>query len=122
MRLAPWRGRARHSLPTRVHLAMLPLALPTRAVIFRRISLVLAVAISSAGCRCHMPTIHTEVNAEGRMLNEVPTPGNSGPVHPFNVPAANGDSCGPVVAVIDIDGLLLDMDMTGPGSAGENPV
>src|SRR5262245_20876676 len=109
-------------LPTRDYLAMLPLALPTRAVILRRISLLLALALPSAGCRCHMPTIHTEVNAEGHMLNEVPTPGNSGPVHPFNVPAANGDSCGPIVAVIDIDGLLLDMDMTGPGSAGENPV
>ena len=26
------------------------------------------------------------------------------------------------MAVIEVDGILLDMDMTGPGSAGENPV
>ena len=106
MRLAPGATAARHPLPTCDYLAMFPPASPMRAVILRRISLVLAVALSSAGCHCHMPTIHTEVNAEGHMLNEAPTPGNSGPVHPFNVPAANGDSCGPIVAVIDIDGLL----------------
>ena len=34
----------------------------------------------------------------------------------------NGECCGPAVAEIDVDGILLNMDMTGPGSAGENPV
>ncbi len=29
---------------------------------------------------------------------------------------------GPAIAVIDVDGILLNMDMTGPASAGENPV
>ncbi|WP_217550853.1 hypothetical protein, partial [Pantoea sp. GbtcB22] len=57
-------------LPTRDYLAMIPLA-STRAMTHRRISLDLALALSSSGCRCLMPTIHTEVNAEGHMLNEV---------------------------------------------------
>jgi protease-4 len=126
MRFAPWRDRSPPSaLPTCDYLAMLSPALKLRPPVIHSYLLIRGLALSSllvAGCHCHMPTIHTEVNAEGHMLNEAATPGNSGPVHPFNVPAANGDSCGPVVAVIDIDGLLLDMDMTGPGSAGENPV
>ncbi len=29
---------------------------------------------------------------------------------------------GPAIVVIDVDGLLLNMDMVGPSSAGENPV
>jgi protease-4 len=43
-------------------------------------------------------------------------------VHPFTVPRQDADMGGPAVAVIDVDGLMLNMDMVGPGSAGENPV
>ncbi len=74
----------------------------------------------SAGCH-HMPTVNTNVTADGHVINEGPTPGNAGPVHPFTVPHTD-EACGPAVAVIDVDGILLNMDMTGPGSAGENPV
>ncbi|HEY2760969.1 MAG TPA: S49 family peptidase [Pirellulales bacterium] len=81
----------------------------------------MAASLGLSGCKCcGGPTIHTEVCADGHVLNEGATPGNSGPVHPMAV--QNGDCCGPSVAMIDIDGILLDMDMTGPGSAGENPV
>src|SRR5215813_933256 len=94
-------------LPTCDHLAMFSPAFKRASLVH---PLIRAVALSSlvlAGCRCHMPTIHTEVNAEGHMLNEAPTPGNSGPLHPFAVPPAACDSCGPTVALIDVDGILL---------------
>ena len=74
----------------------------------------------STGC-CHTPTVNTNVTADGHMLTETPTPGNSGPVWGFTVPRHDAP-CGPAVAVIDVDGILLNQDMSGPASAGENPV
>jgi protease-4 len=46
---------------------------------------------------------------------------NSGPLVEMPV---EGQECGqgPTVAIIDVDGLLLNENMTGPMSAGENPV
>jgi protease-4 len=82
-------------------------------------SLMFSIALL-AGCH-HVPTINTNVNADGHLINEGSTPGNAGPVRQFTVPHSD-DACGPAVAVIDVDGILLNMDMTGPGSAGENPV
>jgi protease-4 len=46
----------------------------------------------------------------GRPLTEMPVDGPAAP------------DCGPRVAVIDVDGLLLNQNFTGPYSAGENPV
>ncbi len=82
-------------------------------------TLLLSIALL-AGCH-HVPTINTNVNADGHLINEASTPGNAGPVRQFTVPHTD-EACGPAVAVIDVDGILLNMDMTGPGSAGENPV
>ena len=80
-------------------------------------------AIVLAGC-CHGPTVTTNstVCADGHIINEGPTPGNSGPLHPFTVPRQDSCNGGPSVAVITVDGILLDMDMVGPSSIGENPV
>jgi protease-4 len=72
------------------------------------------------GC-CHTPSVNTNVTADGHMLTETPTPGNSGPVWGFTVPRFDSAG-GPAVAVIDVDGILLNMDLVGPASAGENPV
>jgi protease IV len=89
----------------------------TRAMIA---SLCVAVLLAT-GCH-HAPTINTNVTADGHMITEAPTPGNSGPLHEFTVPHRDGEAGGPAVAVIDVDGILLNMDFTGPASAGENPV
>ncbi len=80
-------------------------------------------AMLLAGC-CHAPTITTNstVCADGHIINDTPTPGNSGPLHPFTVPRQDDCNGGPSVAVITVDGILLDMDMAGPSSIGENPV
>jgi protease IV len=77
-----------------------------------------------AGCKHCMPTINAnmDMKANARTISESASPGNSGPVHPFTVPKQDAGMGGPSIAVIDVDGLLLNMDMVGPGSAGENPV
>jgi protease-4 len=75
----------------------------------------------ATGCH-HAPTINTNVTADGHMITETPTPGNSGPLHEFTVPHRDTEAGGPAVAVIDVDGILLNMDFSGPASAGENPV
>lgn len=85
------------------------------------LALICAVASPALSGCCHTPTVNTNVSAEGHVLTETPTPGNSGPVWPFTVPRHDAHS-GPAIAVIDVDGILLNMDMTGPASAGENPV
>lgn len=53
----------------------------------------------------------------------VPPVSDPGPVVPVVVRAgAAGPSASPRVAVIDVDGLLVNQNMTGLYSAGENPV
>jgi protease-4 len=91
-------------------------------------SFVLAVwfCAAMAGCHC-MPTVN--VNATAHVKPELPV-NNPGPVVAQTVAADHGAdcdcedccSCTPKVAVIDVDGLIVNSDMTGLGSAGENPV
>jgi protease-4 len=106
----------------RDYLAMHSPQLRLRLATLNRLTAGLLILLPlSAGC-CHMPTINANANvcADGHLVNEVVTPGNAGPVHPFAVPPYG--NCGPTIAVIDVDGVLLNMDMVGPGSAGENPM
>src|ERR1043165_5052094 len=100
----------------------MPQARVHSAPALRLFSLLLAAALAPlAGC-CHGPTLKTNVTGHAHMLNESPTPGNTGPVQPFTIPAANAGCCGPAVALIEVDGLMMDSNFVGPGSAGENPV
>ena len=57
----------------------------------------------------------------GRIVNEAPPQNNVSPVLPNRVPLT-GQCEGRRVAIIDVDGLLLNADMVGPSSHGENPV
>lgn len=78
--------------------------------------LVLAGLASCAGCK--LPQVQACVSA--RVRPELPTVGNSGPVQGMAVevePCAEAS-----VALIDIDGLLLNQDLSGPLTMGENPV
>jgi protease-4 len=64
---------------------------------------------------------NANANVNGNIKTELaPTP-KLQPVSAMSLPhrPANGD---PVVAIIDVDGLLLNTDATGLGSWGENPV
>ena len=79
--------------------------------------LVAAIGLASfAGCK--LPQVQACVNAKVRP--ELPTVGNSGPVHGMEIevePCAQA-----TIALIDVDGLLLNQDMSGPLTMGENPV
>ena len=47
---------------------------------------------------------------------------NHGPIQETALPPGNCGPCAGKVAVIDVDGLLVNFDPVGPYSAGENPV
>jgi protease-4 len=70
---------------------------------------------------------HTqETPVEGRLTVENhtynPVPEDAGPVLEMPLGCAGPCEEGPRVAIVDVDGLLLDQNMTGPLSWGENPV
>jgi protease-4 len=84
----------------------------------QRIVIVLGLCLALAGCQCHP----VQIQATAKIKPEMPV-NNAGPVVPQMV-ACDEQSGGsaPKIAIIDVDGLMLNADMTGLGSAGENPV
>lgn len=67
------------------------------------------------------------IATRSQVITETPPVSDAGPVveMPLGSPPGRGDKGGgegPKVAVVDVDGLLLNMDMTGLYSLGENPV
>ena len=88
------------------------------AAVNRYTAAVVALFISLAGCRGPL-----HVCTEGQ-VNVTPTlaPATAG-LEPLAEMALRGDcACADKVAIIDVDGLLLNVDMTGLYSHGENPV
>src|SRR5438874_1259299 len=88
----------------------------------------LVILVGLSGCH-HVFNIATDslvrtqtpFVTQSKIINETPPVTDSGPV----VEMPLGRSCdvaGPKIAVVDVDGLLLNMDMTGLYSVGENPV
>lgn len=63
-----------------------------------------------------------KVNASGRIQADMPPVLDRGPVQQMTVRHGSGDDSSATVAVIDVDGLLLNMDLVGFSSLGENPV
>lgn len=90
-----------------------------------RMALFIALGTSLAGCQCHP----VRIDATAVVKPEMPV-NNAGPIVSQTVAADHGTDCDcencaattPRIAVIDVDGLLVNADMTGLGSAGENPV
>lgn len=78
---------------------------------------ILAAASLASGCKNCCLSMRTS----GRIVNESPPQNNISPVVPNRVPLT-GQCEGRRVAIIDVDGLLLNADMVGPSSHGENPV
>jgi protease IV len=63
-----------------------------------------------------------KVDANGNVKAELaPTP-RLQPVKAMGLPNRPPNPQGPVIAIVDVDGLLLNNDATGLGSFGENPV
>src|SRR5215213_3554202 len=77
---------------------------------------------------CNLPTLHTDSHVrmrgqvEGRMRTELPPVVDPGPLSEVIVPPCRpGHGCAKV-AIIDVDGVLTNVNHTGPYSMGENPV
>jgi protease-4 len=78
------------------------------------------LSLVAAFAGCAMPQLH--VDSQSRVMPEMPSEGNAGPLHEIVVPECEEQRDGPVIALVDVDGLLLNTDFSGLGSAGENPV
>jgi protease-4 len=85
---------------------------------------VLLLAVTLAGCRPFHVDAFADADIRGDMrVSALMAPTNTEhPVVPMTVPAEDATSHARRIAVVDVDGLLLNTDMTGFGSLGENPV
>lgn len=59
---------------------------------------------------------------QGHITTDSPPVTDGGPVVGMPVDGNSAASCGSKVAILDVDGLILNLDCTGPYSLGENPV
>jgi protease-4 len=91
----------------------------------RLLACLVLVCIASPGCGLFERNFHVDavmrepITAKvDATLNTLP---DTGMMHEVPVPPYCNPS-GEKIAVIDVDGLLIDADMTGPYSAGDNPV
>ncbi len=87
-----------------------------------------AILLAFSGCHHPFPitgNVRTDANVaaafNGSIDVRMPAASDPGPVVPVVVRAGAGPQCGRV-AVIDVDGLLLNQSMSGLYSVGENPV
>jgi protease-4 len=88
------------------------------AAMLRTCYLLLLLFVAALGC--HGPGLR--MNATVTARPDFPTPSNSGPVVAQPVAEPTLQDEGPLIAIIDVDGLLLNNNFTGYGSQGENPV
>src|SRR4051812_13381305 len=77
----------------------------------------LLLALAAAGC-CRP----FRVEAFGKMITDIPPVSDGGPIVAMPLDGCSGGGKGCKVAVIDVDGLLVNTDFTGPSSLGENPL
>src|SRR5581483_5748788 len=90
---------------------------------FARCSPFVAAIVFCLGCTepFHVNT-SSQVDASGDIRTELaPTP-RLDPVEAAALPHRHYDHNSCTIAVVDVDGLLLNADATGFGSFGENPV
>lgn len=92
----------------------------------RRAILIGVLLLSSGGCTrpWHFIT-SSRVTLDGpiqtKITTETPSTSAHSPIVAMPV-EGRGDCTGPKVALVDVDGLLLNFNFTGPYSAGDNPV
>ncbi|HVW37573.1 MAG TPA: S49 family peptidase [Pirellulales bacterium] len=82
----------------------------------RRLILCCLVALTCFGCKHPMQVMTTS-----RIITEMPPVSNARRVVAMPLRSTGGSGAARI-ALIDVDGMLLNMDMTGFCSAGENPV
>jgi protease-4 len=77
----------------------------------------LLLALTATGCARPF-----QVEASGKITTDIPVVSDGGPVVAVPLEGGAGSGKGCKVAVIDVDGLLVNTDFTGPSSLGENPL
>jgi protease-4 len=88
------------------------------------------VGLAAAGCCGHplrlttdnLLTFNGPVETRSKVVTETPPVADNGPVQPRALPGGGCPPGAPKVALIDVDGLLLNQNLVGPLSLGENPV
>jgi protease-4 len=78
-----------------------------------------------AGCQHPFPitgNVRTESGFQGTVDVRIPPATDPGPMVPTIVRASPSGQAAPRVALIDVDGLILNQNLTGLYSVGENPV
>lgn len=76
----------------------------------------LSLLLLCAGCKHPIEAV-----MRGNVITHMSVLEDRGPVQPMQVVAGDPDS-NAKIAIIDVDGLLLNMNMSGLNSVGENPV
>ncbi len=89
----------------------------------RIVMILLLGTLAASGCRGPIKaetTVRTVGTVETHVKTDFPPPvPDVGPVRPVVVQAGNGADR---VAILDVDGIILNFPFNGPGSVGENPV
>ncbi len=87
--------------------------------------LILGILVAGTGCSRFLLRTDNRVQVDGpietRVVTDIPPVANAGPVQPVTVRPAAGQVV-ETVAIVDVDGLILNTPFTGPMSVGENPV
>jgi protease-4 len=88
-----------------------------------RSALLLCWLVAMLPSCCKIPSLPTlKVMMNGRVSAELPPVHNACPVVEMPLPGSCSHCDASKIAIIDVDGLLINSDPTGPGSMGENPV
>jgi protease-4 len=82
----------------------------------------LVLLLVCAGCFRPLQVVTEDrIRIDGPVAAELVPTSNARPVIAMPVEGP-GDCSGPHVAIVDVDGLLLNINLTGPYSSGDNPV
>jgi protease-4 len=91
----------------------------------RTLSLLLICAAAATGCRGLTVNTRSAIAMEGPVETTVTAdlgPVDRGPVKPTAVPSGESGATDAAIAILDVDGLLVNTPFTGISSLGENPV
>ena len=62
------------------------------------------------------------ITADGRIATSIRQDNTATPLRRVSLPGSAGECAGPAVAILDVDGLIVDQNRRGMQSHGENPV
>ncbi|HEY7315268.1 MAG TPA: S49 family peptidase [Gemmataceae bacterium] len=77
------------------------------------------LALTVSGC---LHPVKAILRVDGPIFGDMAHNNNDRPIVAMPVDNAGGGCKGPHVAILDVDGLLLNTNLTGPYASGDNPV